>query len=127
MQGGFMNDLLKPDNPSKRFSVLVVFLLMILQSISMASAHGPKGHSGAEFTAAQAVQKGIALYDKLLVSGKLSEPWETDLANIEIFSRQIAQKRETIVKFSRNKGEPRSVYIFFSKKGEYIGSNFTGN
>jgi len=122
-----MNDLLKPDNPSKRFSVLVVFLLMILQSISMASAHGPKGHNGAEFTAAQAVQKGIALYDKLLASGKLSEPWETDLANIEIFSRQIAQKRETIVKFSRNKGEPRSVYIFFSEKGEYIGSNFTGN
>ena len=121
-----MNNFLKTDHPPKRFIALVVFLLMILLSISMASAHGPKGHGGAEFTAVQAAQKGITLYDKLLASGKLKEPWETDLANIEILSRQNSQKREIIVKFSRNKGEPRSVYIFFSEKGEYIGSNFTG-
>jgi hypothetical protein len=122
-----MNNFLKTDHPPKRFIALIVFLLMILLSVSMASAHGPKGHGGAEFTAVQAAQKAIALYDKLLVSGKLTEPWETDLVNIEIFSPQNTQKREIIVKFSRNKGDPQSVYIFFNEKGEYTGSNFIGN
>jgi len=122
-----MNDFLKTDHPCKRFIVLIIFLLMILMSVSMASAHGPKGHGGVEFTALQAAKKGIVLYDELLASGKLKEPWETDLKNIEVFPRQSGQKRELVVKFSRSKGEPLSVYIFFTEKGEYSGSNFTGN
>lgn len=122
-----MNDFLKTDHPCKRFIVLIIFLLMILMSVSMASAHGPKGHGGVEFTALQAAKKGIVLYDELLAAGKLKEPWETDLKNIEVFPRQSGKKRELVVKFSRSKGEPLSVYIFFTEKGEYSGSNFTGN
>ena len=121
-----MNNFLKTDYPSKRFIILIVFLLIIFMMVSMTPAHGPKGHGGAEFTAFQAAKKGIALYDKLLASGKLSEPWETDLKNIEVFPRQIGKKREIVVKFSRSKGESQSVYIFFTEKGEYSGSNFTG-
>ena len=122
-----MNNFLKTDHPPKRFRALILFLWMILMSVSMASAHGPKGHSGVEFTALQAVKKGIELYDKLVASGKLKEPWETDLKNIEVFPRQSGKKREIVVKFSRSKGEPLSVYIFFTEKGDYSGSNFTGN
>lgn len=121
-----MNNFLKTDFPSKRFIILIVFLLITFMMVSMTPAHGPKGHYGAKFTAFQAAKKGIALYDKLLASEKLSEPWETDLKNIEVFPRQIGKKREIVVKFSRSKGEPQSVYIYFSEKGGYIGSNFTG-
>jgi len=80
-----------------------------------------------EFTALQAAKKGIVLYDRLVESGKLEESWETDLANIEVFSRQREKKMEYVVKFSRRKGNPLSVYIFFDEKGEYTGSNFTGD
>jgi hypothetical protein len=122
-----MNDFFEHRNPLKRFTALSVLLLIFLMSVPLALAHGPKGHSGAEFTALQAAKKGIELYDKLLASGKLEESWKTDLTNIEVFSRQSGEKRELVVKFSRSKGEPLSVYIFFTEKGDYSGSNFTGN
>ncbi len=79
-----------------------------------------------EFTALQAAKKGIVLYDRLVASGKLANPWETDLEDIEVFSRQGDNNREFVIKFSRSKGEPKSVYIFFTEKGDYRGSNFTG-
>jgi hypothetical protein len=122
-----MHNHLKSKNASKYFFTLIVLLLMFHLSVSPVSAHGPKGHGGAEFTAIQAAKKGIELYDKLVASGKLEESWETDLTNIEVFSRQGGEKREVVVKFSRSKGEPLSVYIFFTQKGDYSGSNFTGN
>jgi len=101
-------------------------LLIVLMSVPLASAHGPKGHGEAEFTALQAAKKGIELYDKLVASGKIEESWETDLTNVEVFPRQNGGKKELVVKFSRSNGEPQSVYIFFAEKGEYNGSNFTG-
>ena len=122
-----MNNFLKTDHPRKRFIALIIFLLIILMSVPLVSAHGPKGHGGAEFTALQAAKKGIELYDKLVSSGKLKAPWETDLKNIEVYQRQREEKREVVVKFSRGKGDPQSVYIFFTEKGDYSGSNFTGN
>jgi Family of unknown function (DUF6488) len=122
-----MRNYLKSKNASQYFFALIVLLLMFFLSVCLASAHGPKGHSGSDFTALQAVKKGIELYDKLVASGKLKEPWETDLTNIEVFPRQRAKKRELVVKFSRSKGAPQSVYIFFTEKGDYSGSNFTGN
>ena len=60
-------------------------------------------------------------------SGKLEETWETELANIEVFQTRKEKQIEYVVKFSRGKGTPRSVYIFFNEKGDYTGSNFTGN
>lgn len=108
------------------FTSIIFLFLIVLMSVPMASAHGPKGHSGAEFTALEAAKKGLELYDKLLASGKIEGSWETDLKNIKVFPRQGGKKREIVVKFSRDKGEPQSLYIFFTEKGEYSGSNFTG-
>ena len=118
--------LLKHNNTSKSTIRLIILILIILLTASMAYAHGPKGHVGTEFSALQAVKKGMSLYDRLVSSGKLVEHWETDLTDIQVFSRQSSNNREFVVKFSRNKGEPKSVYIFFSEKGDYKGSNFTG-
>lgn len=121
-----MNDFFEHRNPLKRFTALILLLSMVLMSIPLASAHGPKGHGGAEFTALQAAKKGIELYDQLVASGKLKVSWEKDLKNIEVYQRQREEKREVVVKFSRSKGDPQSVYIFFTEKGDYSGSNFTG-
>lgn len=121
-----MKDNSKTHKSFVRFMSIILLFLMVLVSVPLASAHGPKGHGESEFTALQAAKKGIELYDKLVETGKLNMPWETDLKNIEVFPRQNGQKREIIVKFSRNKGTPQSVYIFFNEEGEYSGSNFTG-
>lgn len=111
-----------------RYNMLpIILILIILLITSITFAHGPKGHSGGSFTALQAVQKGIALYDRLVTSGKLAESWETDLADVDVSTMQRGNDREFVVQFSRSKGEPKSVYIFFTEKGEYSGSNFTGN
>ena len=101
-------------------------LSILLLSTVTTLAHGPKGHGSMEFTALHAAKKGIVLYDRLIASGKLANPWETDLTDIQVLKRKNGHKNEFIVKFGRSKGEPRSVYIFFSEKGDYKGSNFTG-
>lgn len=121
-----MHNYLKSKDASKYFFTLIIFLLIFHLSVPLASAHGPKGHGETEFTALQAAKKGIELYDKLVASGKIEESWETDLTNIEVFPRQSGGEKELVVKFSRSNGEPQSVYIFFTEKGEYNGSNFTG-
>ena len=121
-----MNNLFETHTDVLRFKSLILSLLIILMSVSLASAHGPKGHGEIEFTALQAAKKGIELYDKLIASGKIEESWETDLNTIEVLQQQSGEKKEFIVKFSRTKGKPYTLYIFFSEKGEYSGSNFTG-
>lgn len=121
-----MHNYLKSKNTSKYFVTLIALLLIFPLSVSRIFAHGPKGHGGTEFTALQAAEKGIELYDKLVASGKIEESWETDLNTIEVLSRQIGGKKELVVKFTRGKGEPQSLYIFFKENGEYSGSNFTG-
>jgi hypothetical protein len=109
-----------------RLTSSILLFLVVLMSVSLVSAHGPKGHGDTEFTALEAAKKGIELYDKLVASGKIEKSWEMDLKNIKVFSRQGEGEKELVVKFNRSKGEPQSLYIFFTEKGEYNGSNFTG-
>ena len=122
-----MNTQSKPDMASNLLIGLMLTMLTLLFVSSTTFAHGPKGHGGVEFTAMEAVEKGLTLYDRLIDSGKLEEAWETGLKNVEVFQNQKEERVEFIVKFSRSKGEPQSVYIFFNEKGDYTGSNFTGN
>ena len=107
-------------------SLLLAFYLGLSFLIQPVFAHGPKGHGGKEFTALMAVKKGVELYDRLVANRKLDEAWEIELADLRVFTRNIDDKKEIVVQFNRATGEPRSVYIFFSEKGEYTGSNFTG-
>jgi hypothetical protein len=97
-----------------------------LLTTSLVSGHGGKKHAE-EFTALQAVKKGIDMYDRLVAKGKLNESWETDLDSIEVSTRASGKQKEFVVKFSRSEDKQKSVYVFFSKKGEYKGSNFTGD
>ena len=104
--------------------ILVSLILMLFAATT--SAHGPKGHGGQSFTALEAAKKGISLYDKLVAGGKLEESWETGLIEIKVIPRSTGNKKEFAVQFDRAQGDPRSVFIFFDEKGEYSGSNFTG-
>lgn len=99
--------------------IIIIFTTPVL-------SHGPKGHSEGDFTAFQAIKKGLTLYDKLVASGKLNESWETDLVNIEVSTETKGKKKEFVVKFVRSTSDSRTVFIFFSGDGKYIGSNFTG-
>jgi hypothetical protein len=91
------------------------------------SAHGGKTHSGGiQFSHLQALQKATQMYDRLVTSGKLSEDWELGLKQVDISSRNIKTGKETVVSFTRFKGEPSTVFFFFQDDGKYAGSNFTG-
>ena len=106
--------------------MLCLVLAALLLGILPAAGHGPKGHGGNDFTHFSAAKKGIELYDKLLAQGKLNETWEMGLTDIQVFSRTRENMQEVVVQFTRNEGDPRSVYIFFNSAGEYSGSNFSG-
>ena len=106
-------------------TVLIVTSLLIAEPAAV-YGHGGKTHAEEPFSAFQAVQKATQLYDQLIVSGKLPEAWETGLVSIHITIRGAESAREYVVAFKRNAGEPRSVYFYFDRMGEYAGSNFTG-
>jgi hypothetical protein len=105
---------------SMNFALLSAVLLLAMTGAAL--AHGPGGHGDASFTALQALDRGVTLYDKLLASGKLEESWETGLNRVDIEMRG----KEYVVSFSRSKGDPERLFIFFDGTGEYTGSNFTG-
>lgn len=110
--------------------VIVLTAVVILMGPNLATkpalAHGGKTHADESFTALQAVQKATELYDRLILSGKLAEPWETKLKNIHISTRHNGEQKEYVVRFETDQPEPSSVYFFFDREGAYAGSNFTG-
>ena len=108
--------------------VLILFMVVGFSYITVLPVHGHGGktHGDETFTALQAVQKATELYDRLVVSGKLPEVWETGLKAITIYTRNAGNSREYVVQFRATKEDPSSVYFFFNQEGEYIGSNFTG-
>jgi len=91
-----------------------------------AYGHGGRMHDGETFSAFAALVKATRLYDRLIISGKLPVEWETGLKAVTIDTRKSGEKREYVVRFERDGGEPGSVYFFFDQHGEYSGSNFTG-
>jgi len=108
----------------RNIAIAILGLAMLLSSAQV-YGHGGKKH-GSSFTPLQALQKATELYDKLVVSGKLPDSWETDLEKVDISNRQKGDQWEYVVSFERSAGEPNKVYIFFTAEGKYSGSNFTG-
>jgi hypothetical protein len=117
---------LKPNKTRIRILYQAFFFFLVVSWAIPVLGHGPKGHDGMDFTALMAAKKGVELYDRLVTSGKLDESWETELTDISVLIRNNKNEKEIIVQFKRSKGDPKSVYIFFTEKGEYNGSNFTG-
>ena len=108
------------------FFMIVLVFLFSFSAVQLAHSHGGKTHGEESFTALQAVQKATQLYDRLIVSDKLTEMWETKLKNIVVSIRNTNNKREYVVQFEITEGDPSSVYFFFDQNGAYSGSNFTG-
>ena len=119
-----MNRIKKNDVISKYLILTTTAAFVVMLLVPLTFAHGPKGHTEG-FTSLEAVKKGTMLYDKLVASGKLDASWETGLASVSVYGRD-AGRNEIVVKFTRSSGEPGSVYIFFDKRGDYVGSNFSG-
>ncbi len=107
-------------------TVAMIVTGVMVTGAGIAHSHGGKTHGAAPFSAFQAAQKAMQLYDRLIVSGKLPEAWETGLSSIHISVRGDENDRETVVQFKRSAGDPESLYFYFDRRGEYSGSNFTG-
>ena len=111
-----------------RLLVVTVWIAagLIISGPGIALSHGGNTHGDELFSAFQAVQKAATLYDRLIVSSKLSEEWETNLTSIHVDTRGAENNREYVVQFKRTGGDTESVYFYFDRQGEYTGSNFTG-
>ena len=107
-------------------TVTMIVTGVIVTGAGIAHSHGGKTHGAETFPSLQAAQKAMQLYDRLIVSGKLPEDWETGLSSIHISVRGDENDRETVVQFKRSGGDPESVYFYFDRQGEYSGSNFSG-
>jgi hypothetical protein len=114
-------------NQRCRYNFVVVGLLFVvfLISASVAYSHGGK-HAPGEFTHLQALKKATELYDQLIEKGKLDQGWENNLSRVDVFKRTAGDRHEIVVRFERAEGDPKTVYIFFDRNGQYAGSNFTG-
>lgn len=112
---------------TSNYPVVIGFLIIVLlMAAAMAYGHGGK-HAPGEFTHLQALKKATELYDQLIEKGKLDQSWENQLAQVDVFKRGTDDKREIVVSFERESGDPKTVYIFFNAGGKYAGSNFTGD
>ena len=107
-------------------TVAMIVTGVVFTGAGIAHSHGGKTHGEEPFSALEAVQKATQLYDRLIVSGKLPEAWETGLSSIHVSVSGADNSRETVVQFKRSAGDPDSVYFYFDRQGEYSGSNFTG-
>lgn len=109
-------------------SVTSVFLFLGLAfAVVIVYAHGGKNHGPeGEFTNLEALKKATELYDRLVAANKLEVNWETTVDKVQIAERRKGADTEKVVAFSRTAGDPQTVYIFFTSRGEYAGSNFTG-
>lgn len=114
--------------PDKLVAIMGFVIAIGLNGIfaPVVHGHGGKTHGEETFTAFQALQKATELYDRLIVSGKLKENWETGLKRVSIDIRNSNNKREYVVQFEKSEGEPNSVYFYFDQEGKYSGSNFSG-
>lgn len=104
--------------------LILLIVLLLMATIRPVWAHGGKSHS--KFTALQALQKSADLYNKLLSSGKLDETWEVGLIQVAITSPGASGRKEFVIRFSRNSGDPEAVFFFLTEDGKYAGSNFGG-
>jgi hypothetical protein len=96
IQGEIMNDYSDTHISLIRLTSIILLFLVVLMSVPLVSAHGPKGHGENEFTDLEAAKKGIELFDKLVASEKIEKSWEMDLKNIKVFSRQGEGKKSLL-------------------------------
>lgn len=114
---------------STKFFVISIFLvlsILVLAIPDYSYAHGSDGHDENAFTNYDAVKESLELFDKLLMKKKLGQDWESDFAIISVSRSMKKGETNIVVKMTRQKGDPASLYIFFDEKGKYKGSNFKG-
>jgi hypothetical protein len=112
--------------PFRLSVIFIAFWIVLFLPLHSLYAHGGKQHGSVEFTHLEAAKKATDLFDKLIASKKIDSDWELHLEQIKVFDRSKGDKAEVAVAFSRSTGEPKVLYIFFTSKGDYAGSNFTG-
>ena len=116
--------IIKQNKIRKMITQITVVCVGLALTAVVAVGHGGK-HADV-FTHLQALQKATQLYDRLISQKKLDPSWETSLKQVTVSNRQKGDKKEIVVEFQRDKGDPPAVYIFFDTAGKYTGSNFTG-
>lgn len=112
---------------------LAIYLL-ILFSLSSPLAYGGAGHDhGNEPSEAiskvAAEEKAMAVVKSITKNGKLPESWAS-LEPAKIGQKTYKKGPEWVVTFMNPKAEDkdkRTLYVFLSLSGKFLGANFSGN
>lgn len=121
-----MHPVISHKTTRKEAFVCTILMAAILLTAVPAFGHGGKSHTEGSFTHLQALKQASKMFDRLAAAGKLGESWETNLVQVNIYSRNNSGQKEIVVSFHRNKETQEAVYFFFTPEGKYAGSNFTG-
>lgn len=111
------------------FYIAMVFFSLNLSVVfppASLYAHGSQGHDENAFSNYDAVKKSLEVFDTLLMKKKLGQDWKIDFSDIVVLNSVENSRKQIMVRISRQKGNPESLYIFFDETGKYKGSNFKG-
>ena len=109
------------------YSILIIFLIMQPSITSEVRAHGGKTHTGNEFSPLDVLKKGTSMFEALLKQKKIDMAWGIHLETVVISSEKTNKGEDFRVEFTRNTGEPKTLFLFFNESGDYTGSNFKKN
>jgi len=108
--------------------------LLILFSLSSPLAYGGEGHDhGNEpvepISESAAGEKAMAVVKSIIKNGKLPASWAT-LEPDKIGQKTYKKGPEWVVTFMNPEAEDkdkRTLYVFLSLAGKFLGANFSGN
>jgi methionine-rich copper-binding protein CopC len=108
--------------------VILSFVLTLFSSVTLAGAGHDHGHSHDPVTQQQAEQIASQFVSSLVVDGKIEPGWE----NIKVYKseqKNFNGNQEWVVSYNNEAASDpnkRTIYIFLSLGGEFLGGNYTG-
>jgi hypothetical protein len=109
---------------------LVLFLTIILSTISFAGpggghSHG-HSHGASQIKKEKTVEIGRSQIERLIKDGKINESWKKATFD-KSEKKSFKGIKEWVVTFNNAKGiKGKKLYIFLKLSGEFVAANFSG-
>ena len=116
----------------RNISIVLLASTLLFSALAMAGAghqHGPNGgHSHGPISSEAAIKKADRQINSMVERGKLDKSW-ADAKVTGATQKAFEQGDEWVVTAKNDNASDaakRSLYIFYTLDGTYVGSNFTG-
>ena len=109
-------------------AIILTFVLTLFSSVTLAGAGHDHGVPLEPVTQQQAEQIASQFVSSLVVDGKIEPSWK----NIKIYKseqKNFSGNQEWVISYNNEAASDpnkRTIYIFLSLGGEFLGGNYTG-